>query len=66
MMSTKEVYPSQETSQSLEEKKQAEKAKEAELLKERQKSEKKIVWNSNAPANPFAHAHQYTKEPGAW
>jgi len=66
MMSTKEVYPSQETSQFLEEKKEAEKAKQTELLKERRQSEKKIVWNINAPVNPFAHAHQYTKEPGAW
>ena len=64
-MATKDVYPDQETSQTLKEKKdEIEKAKLE--LKKAAEVEKKITWNRNAPENPFAHVHQYTREPGAW
>ena len=64
-MATKDVYPNQETSQTLKEKK--EEMKKAKLeQKKAAESEKRIIWNRNAPENPFAHAHQYTREPGAW
>lgn len=64
-MATKDVYPNQETSQTLKEKKE-EKEKAKLEQKKVVESEKKIIWNRNAPENPFAHAHQYTREPGAW
>ena len=64
-MSTKDVYPNQETSQTLEEKQEEMKKSKLEQ-KNAAETEKKIIWNQNAPVNPFAHAHQYTKEPGAW
>lgn len=59
-LSTAEVYPEQETSFSLNQKKSSVNADHKEQDK------KRIIWNANAPSKPFAHAHAYTKEPGAW
>ena len=67
---TKDVYPNQETSLTIQEKKKEEEEVSKLLSEEKKKNstivEKKIVWNRNAPANPFSHAHVYTQEPGAW
>lgn len=72
LLSTEQVYPNQETSVTLEEKRIKEKSSatndepNSQVTNDEAAVKKRIVWNTNAPSNPFATTHCYTKEPGAW
>ena len=71
-LSTEQVYPNQETSVTLEKKRLQEKIATStscepncQVTSKEDGVKKRIVWNTNAPSNPFP-THCYTKEPGAW